>query len=340
MRGRPIEGWLARLCDPRGINAAWPALPIAAADAAAFDRLFFELQRHNVHLAGFSNMIALIEESPQALIAGSAADIGEAASRIGAQLRERRLGLIGHNMMMAALARQVSQAIEGLPATIVKGIDFAEAAYGGVHLRGFSDVDVLVAPAARGAAGEALGRLGFTEITRPGKAGSHGEQQWGRHDPKAGALLVELHTDLVHAPELNRRMSLTWELYAGAGSGGVTPAARLVLAALHGASSHLFGRLQYVVDGLMLAGTGVDPGEMVGRAEASGALLPLRTMLRLAADLGGGSTCRALLEALPGAATDRLESRLIPLPTVLAAKSPGRWRLLPRRYLYRRLLRA
>jgi len=332
MRRRAIEAWLARLSDPRGIDTAWKAPPL---DDAAFDQLLHETERHNIHRAAFGHLLDLARRDPAAMVAG--AEPEASAARRAETLRQRRLRDTGYALAMAAMAREVGSALAGLPAVLVKGLDFAEAAYGDARLRGFTDVDVLVEPAARNAAIAAVETLGFARHSRPGKGDDFAEIQLLRHDPRLGPMLVELHTDMVHAPELRRRMALTWQLYAGA---GVTPAARLVLAALHGATSHLFGRLQYVVDGLMIARTGVDAGELAERAAASGALLPLRTMLRLADALHRCDECRLLLDRLPKGRFGKLEQRLVTLPMVLGAKAPGRWRRLPQRYLYRLLLTA
>jgi hypothetical protein len=226
-----------------------------------------------------------------------------------------------------------------VPAVIVKGVDFAEVAYGGLHLRTFSDIDLLVRPDSADALGAILSDLGFSEHIPSGKRVDYTERAWTRAD-QHGTTLVEVHTDVVHAPELRAAQSLTYDLYADADLGGVTPAARLVLAALHGSTSHLFGRLQYVVDGLMVARLGPDPEELVVRAKRSGATLPLVTMLRLATEIYGCEVSADLLRRLGPLRWGWLEARLIPASMVLAAKGEGRWRLLPQRYLYRRLLRT
>lgn len=145
---------------------------------------------------------------------------------------------------------------------------------------------------------------------------------------------------MVHAPELRARMSLTHGLYAGKSNGGVSGASRLVLAALHGATSHLFARLQYVVDGMMVARTGVDALELQERARRSGAILPVSTMLRLAADIYGCEASSSLLGQLEPVRLASIERRLISPTMVISAKSQTRWRSLPQRYLYRRLMQA
>jgi hypothetical protein len=96
--------------------------------------------------------------------------------------------------------------------------------------------------------------------------------------------------------------------------------------------------LQYVVDGMMIARAGVDLQELRLRTQASGALLPLATMLRLAADIYSCTASKALLAGLGRTPAPRLEARLISPAMVLAAKDRNRWRYLPQRYIYRMLL--
>jgi hypothetical protein len=336
---RPIDGWLARLSDPAGLNTHWPALPLPGDDRRAIDALLHEAVRHNVHLAVFSNLLKLLRDEPGALLAGE--DAEAVADALSDRIRMERSELIAPTMQVAAVARTLRESLAGLPAIIVKGIDFAENAYGGVHLRSFGDVDILVRPDAADAVGALLKDRGFVPHEHEKHAEDYAERQWINGAPgAAGTVLVELHTDLVHTPELRRRLSLTYDLHAGKDGLGVTPAARLVLAALHGATSHLFGRLQYVVDGLMIARSGVDPDELTERARASGAALPVYTMLRLANEIHGCAISAALAEAMAPRGIARLERRLITAPMVLAAKSPNRWRLLAQRHVYRRLLQV
>ncbi len=334
---RSIDGWLARLSDPAGLNTHWPAAPLPVDDRRAINALLHEAVRHNVHLAVFSNLLKLLRDDPGAFLAGR--DVAAVAGALSDRIRMERSEIIAPTMQVAAMARALRASLAGLPAIIVKGIDFAENAYGGVQLRSFGDVDILVRPDAADAVGSVLQGKGFVPHEHEKQAEDYAERQWINGAPgSAGTVLVELHTDLVHTPELRRRLSLTYDLHVGGAGEGVTPAARLVLAALHGATSHLFGRLQYVVDGLMVARSGVDRDELAERARASGAALPIHTMLRLASEIHGCAVSAALAETMAPRGAARLERRLITAPMVLAAKSPNRWRLLAQRHIYRRLL--
>jgi hypothetical protein len=338
---RAVDGWLARLSDPAGLNLFWPARPLAVGDSAAVQALLHEAQRHNVHLALSANLLKLLQTEPGAFFAGTQAAVGQAAAALCDEVRNMRNAALASSMRVAAVARTLRPAIADLPAVIVKGIDFAENAYGGLHLRAFGDVDILLSPGAVPAVEAILVAHGFHAHRHDKHDADYTERQWIDGPPESPAtVLVELHTDMVHTPELRRRCSLTHDMHAGAASGGVTPAARLVLAALHGATSHLFGRLQYIVDGMMIARSGVDAEELTRRAHVSGAMLPVGTMLRLAGEIHGCGASLALAERVALTGFARIERRLITAPMVLAAKAPNRWRLLAQRHAYRLLLRA
>ncbi len=335
-----VEAWLARLSDPAGLNPLWSPAPFSVTESAPPSRLLDEAHLHNIRPALVRNLGIQLRVAPEAFMKGASAITGAASDALLARANELRLQDVARAMLLAGAAREILFKASELPVVLVKGVDFAEKAYGGLHARTFSDIDLLVRPHAQDALGEVLTGLGFTSIRPRETRIDHTERQWTRPDAHGGVMLVEVHTDIVHAPELRARQTLTYDLYADPAAGGVTPAARLVLAALHGATSHLFGRLQYVVDGLMVARMGVDPGELRDRALRSGATLPVATMLRLAAGLYDCPASRNLLDALRPVPWQRLERRLITRAMVLSAKSTHRWRLLPQRYLYRRLLRT
>ena len=335
-----VEAWLARLSDPAGLNPLWSPAPFSIEESELSSKLLDEAHLHNIRPALVRNLGIQLRTAPEAFMTGESATRSAAIDALLARANELRLQDVARAMLLATAAREILSAASELPVVLVKGVDFAEKAYGGLHARTFSDIDLLVRPDAEDALGKVLARLGFTSIRPRETRIEFTERQWTRPDPHGGVMLVEVHTDVVHAPELRARQTLTYDLYTDMAAGGVTPAARLVLAALHGATSHLFGRLQYVVDGLMVARMGVEPGELRERALKSGAMLPVATMLRLAVELYDCPASRGLLDALGPVPWQRLERRLISQTMVLSAKSTHRWRLLPQRYLYRRLLRS
>ena len=337
---RNTEAWLAQLSDPAGTNARWQAKPFDASGDAAAIGLLDEAARHNVHLVAGRNLLGVLKDNPGSFYNGDPALVIQRAAALQTAIRDRRLQEIAHNTVLAGTAREILHAAAGMPVALVKGLDFAEAVYHGVHNRKFSDVDLLVAPSAQQDIANVLSGLGFAEVIAKGKKIEQTERQWTRQAPHAGLTLVEVHTDMVHAPELRARMSLTHALYAGRPNGGVTGAARLVLAALHGATSHLFARLQYVVDGMMVARAGVDAKELKERAKRSGALLPVSTMLRLAVEIYGCQASGALLGQMEPVRFAAVERRLISPAMVISAKSQTRWQSLPQRFLYRRMMQA
>ncbi len=102
------------------------------------------------------------------------------------------------------------------------------------------------------------------------------------------ALLVEVHSNLVHGASLRRTMSLTYEdLREDAES----PAGLFCVAAVHGGGHH-FERLRQVVDILQAARalTKAEDERRLGvLLEKSGARLSAITGLRLAHRLFGGA---------------------------------------------------
>jgi hypothetical protein len=335
---RPLETWLAHLSDPAGLNRHAVPRPFADGDLASINILLEEALRHNVHLALHANALKVLQSDPQAFVTGLT---GEKAAGLIARIRQERHAVLPSAMRVTAMARDLGPAIAHLPAVIVKGLDFAENAYGGTHLRSFGDVDILVRPDAIETLGDVLLMRGFRPHRHDQQDDDYTERQWINGEPEAATtVLVETHTDMVHAPELRRRGTLTYDLYCNPAFGGVTSAARLVLAALHGATSHLFARLQYVVDGMMIARTGVDALEVVERARLSGAVLPAYTMMRLAKEIYGCEASADLAARIRPSGIGRFERKLISAPMVLASKAPDRWKLLARRHAYRLLLRA
>lgn len=328
-----LESWLARLSDPDGISEQ--PLPALAPDQ--IDPLIDLSIRHNVHLAVLRNLIDLTKTGTLQFSASSQGDTAKPAARLQ-HMRDRRFAEVASNTVIANAAREVMANMDGLPLALVKGLDFAENAYKGIDTRKFSDVDLLIDASCEAEVNARLTALGYVLFEPKGKKIEQSERQWTRRSANTGLSLVEIHTDLVHDPKLRRKMTLTYDLYASPDKGGVSNAARLLVAAVHGAASHLFGRLQYVVDGMMIARAGVNANELRARTEETGALLPLATMLRLAVEIYGCEASATVLAGLGKTPAARLDRLLISPSMVLAAKNRDRWRYLPQRHLYRMLL--
>lgn len=328
-----LQSWLASLADPAGTRLRFDPRPFDVDDKARFDRLLHELARHNVHLAGYANFIALLSSNPDAVFAADRSAVFARAELAIGELRAKRLAEVAHNTLLAEAAREIRRAIGGLDALVIKGLDFAENAYGGVERRKFSDVDILIDGGAKAAVGEVLAGLGYSPVEPKGRKIAQTERKWLGTSLSREPILIEVHTNLVQDPSTRRSISLTYAQHRGE-TGPDANAARLVAAAIHGATSHLFGRLQYVVDGMMIARAGVDPRDARDRGIATGSLFTIATMLRLAHAIFGCERSAALLDAIGPVRGRGIEQVLIPAAVVLSAKGKHRWRHLPRRRFY------
>lgn len=110
----------------------------------------------------------------------------------------------------------------GVPHAVVKGAAFATAIYPDPAERPFSDIDILLPPSARRAASRVMESLEFELFSRDflDQSDAKQEQQWGYRGDTA--ILAELHTDMVHAPTLRRRISFGHEAYERASAAGAS----------------------------------------------------------------------------------------------------------------------
>jgi hypothetical protein len=318
---------VVRYADPAGINERWRFPPIKIRTAASESAAFIdEALSHNVLPSVARNLETAVTREPEMLVVGSGEAAAACRQQLVASARQAHLGLIARNMFLADFARDILAQVarDDVPAVLVKGLDFAENCYGGVPLRAFSDIDLLVRPDAVAAMTDMLVQRGLKPVAPTAKREDYTERQFVRDSGAMGTLLVELHTDLAHAPKLRRQTSLTYESYAGSAAGGVTMAARLVLAGIHGALSHLYERLQYVTDILAIVRRGVDTAELRERVDRTGSLLVVRTGLDLASRLFACPACKELCAALPPAQHGRLAACLVTPATVISAYGPMR----------------
>jgi hypothetical protein len=156
-------------------------------------------------------------------------------------------------------------------------------------------------------------------------------------------VMVELHTNLVHNPRLRRAVHLDRATLLLAGDGDAEEATALLLvAAVHGATSHQFDRLQHVVDVLLLArgaAGAVDVGRLSRVAAGCGATETVASALQIAARVFRDPACRELAAALRGGTPAWLGGLLLGPGVVLRAQSTARSIDSWRRKVYRELLR-
>lgn len=197
------------------------------------------------------------------------------------------------SLMLHDVAADLGGKLGGLPAMVIKGPAFS-ALYGGVGQRTFTDLDLLVDPAAREALDGVLRRAGFVLAESNPAAG---EWKWLRRDN--AAVMVEVQTDLVHMPEQRRALSLD---YAGLTAGDASRATINLLVAVVHASMHQFERLRHLTDVRQAARaltSDVEVAQFAALAARTGATLAARTALRLAGGLYDEPRCNAILKALP-----------------------------------------
>jgi hypothetical protein len=327
--GARAAAWLLHLADPQRLVPPPPgAMPWdeagAILDAAA---------AHGV-------LPAVLRGLAQASRAAGGAG-AEALERA----RQRLAAQAGFALLLSRHAARVLAALaaSGIGATLVKGESFARRIYPDPGLRGFTDLDILVAQQDRRAAGEVLARLDLVEATPDYRAGKdYAEGKWLLATDRS--VMVELHGDLVHNPRLRRALHLDRAAVLAAGGGDAEDASALLLvAAVHGAASHQFDRLQHVVDVLLLArgaAGAVDAARLTRVAEGCRARTALGAALLVAARLFGDPAPAALARALGTGMAARLGAALIAPGTVLRAQTAARGRGSWRRKALRELLRA
>ena len=224
VRRRELNRWLVHCSDPLGSRSDPPSSLLSPDEMC---QLVEEADAHGVLPALIASMRAF-EEVP-----------GYEPARTDA-LARRRVGF-GFSTMLRHHGEAILVAAADLPTAIVKGCTFARRLYPDPTLRPFSDVDLLVAPSAVPAVNDILRAQGF-EFAAYAHDPERQEAKWvHRNNP---VVLVEVHTNLVHHPDLRASLSLT---YDDIRHGPETPAVLLAIATLHGAL-HRFERLRQIVD--------------------------------------------------------------------------------------------
>ena len=251
--------------------------------------------------------------------------------------------LMGRTMMLRLRLEEIQRGLreDGVPFVVLKGAEFADRLYPDPSLRGFTDIDLLMPRVAVEASGETLRRLGYEVKTIKDlrHAEPYGEQLWqpvGR--PKFG---VEVHWNLVNSPAVQRGVSVQFEDLQRDEAGRLSAASLLLIAAVHGAVSHQFDRLQLLCD-VRQAASGVagklDEAYLASVAVRTGSRLALVTALGLGERMWNDTECGRLRRAMPVRAVDGVASWLITPRLVLEmdAKTGSLRRRLFRELLKRR----
>ena len=283
-----------------------------------------------------------IVRSPRTFAASKRADDATARALADAERR-----LVQQTGMVLILRRQTGElaaalAEAGVPAVVLKGTDFADRLYPRPGLRLFRDVDILVSESARAQADLCMERLGYRPTGASLKyASGYGECGWRRPEaPPAGRMAggtVEIHWDLVNSPSLRRAVSVPFEAlqterpappHTGHMAGGLprlSPTSMLLVAAVHGATSHAFDRLQVLYDvaqAVRGAAGALDEAWLAEAAARTGGALALTAALALANKVVAEPRCGELLARLRLPPTTRLWKPVLTRGVVLRAHAP------------------
>jgi Uncharacterised nucleotidyltransferase len=289
MNGRGVGTWLLHCADPRGSRREPPRRML---DPAAASDLVAQAEAHGVLPAVLRNFWPFSGETGDPTFAGAAADAR-------ARYRTARafvLMLRGEHEALAAGAA-------GLPMAVIKGPVFA--LYPEPELRTFTDIDVLVAPVAQPRLAALLAARGY-EPGDDNAAHVRNEWKWVKRDNPA--LMIEVHTDVVHAPSLRASLSLTYDNLAEETE---TPAGCLMIAIVHGAFSHGFERPQHVVDVCQAAralATAEDERRFEMLVERTGARYAVAVSLELAGRMLAEPRCDEIAQALGPESGTRIAS--------------------------------
>lgn len=306
----PLFDWAGRIARNRRIAramffAADPAHrampPPGRIEVADLPLLVRQAQDHAVLPAVLRSLRPLAETLP-----GSAQAVAGAA--------EHARMLVVHSMMLRGFADALMADLRGLPVALVKGLAFARAIYPEPQLRPFTDIDLLLSPAAGPAVEEVLRAHGFGFVEHD----IYGTAKWVHR--RNDALMVEMQLNLVQSARMRPGISLSFDDLALVGAG--RPAAHLVVAVVHGAVQHQFETLRQAVD-ILQAARGVaaaaDEAELERLVARTGTRLAAVAGLDLAWRLFGEPRCRDLARGLGPAPLRPIAGVMLNRAAILAA---------------------
>jgi hypothetical protein len=260
---------LCSLADPHA-----PSPPIYKILACDFKILIDAIGHHGIEPVALRKLKALNS------------DIHEDISNFIDQASQRQLVANVMSMTLENYARDIFSGIAetGANAAIVKGPVFATHLYPYLSDRPFTDIDILSPASHLAAIGKLLKNLGFRQAKREffDRSQANMEQKWIRDDNVN--ILIELHTNLVHYPNLRKRLSFGHKQYQLASHEGRYPgAANFIVAVVHAAAGHKFHKLQLLVD-VLQAFRKLEPGD-IGSLEQTLEKIPARLEVLICLDL-------------------------------------------------------
>jgi len=315
---RAVGDWLVHCADPLGPRTAPPCRELSLEEAR---ELVVQADKHGVlpavlrHYAPFQRDAVLADVKADALT--------------------RHRSKLTYSLMLRAHGEAVMAAAAGLPVAMVKGPVFARTIYPSPGFRNFTDIDLLVASEAEPQLARVLVEQRF-KLAEYDRDPDRQEWKWLHRDNDA--LMIEVHTNLAHHPELRRAISITYNDLAGIAE---TPAALLTVALVHGALAR-YELLRQVVD-VCQAARAVDTTEEEHRFEAlvrqTGARFAAIAGLDLGYRLFGEPRCRELVRGLGSARYTGLARRLLGRSAITSTMNRTRFLHSWRRQGFRVLLK-
>ena len=340
---QPVEHWLLILADPEGPPVE---LPRQRLDLHGLFYLCQLAEWHGVLPRVAGRIEQLIVENPERLLMDA-----RAGSTILPQLEPMRRRVAERAAMALFLGAEARRLLRefvaaGAEVILLKGMDFATRLYSQPSLRSFVDIDLLVREKDWDAVAGTMTRLGYVaHETKLKHAGGYAERTW-EHPAMPGAM-VEVHDNLVNSPTLRRGVSVRLEdMPCKRGPQGLlqpTAAGLLLLAAVHGAASHSFDKLQQLCDIMQIArgrAGQIDAAELREHAARTNAGFCVATGLDLAARTFQDPACAELAARLDFNWPRTLARLLVTPALVVRGQGPRRWAGSWRRQMLRQMLKS
>jgi len=238
MRFSASTSWFVALADPEGKSAFPEAMP----PTLWWNKLEQDGAFHGTSPAIRKNLARLVPQRDR---------LGELAEPILQRLSHPLRLQAAVQLLLRADMEKIRNEAAGrsLPIAVIKGPAAADDLYPSPELRVFTDLDLLVPPESYEAAADMLRQMDYEPIIEPRLRHREPYGQTAFRSLRSGLdVRVELHQDLVNSPALRRAVSVEYSDLAPAADGSLSLEAHLIIAAVHGATSHQFDRLKFLID--------------------------------------------------------------------------------------------
>ncbi len=296
--------WLVNASDPTGMEPSNRLRPLSG---QGLEELCLRADAHGVLPAVVQNLRTFAETHGLHHVLRDSPGKADLAEQFAARLQSADKMLRKRTAICMLIRRQADQltaalGTKGIPVGILKGPQFADRLYPHPALRTFTDVDLLVPPSAVEDADATILDLGYRPKASHMKyAEGYGERSYLTSGPAGGA--AELHWNLVNSPSIRRGLSVEFDdlQLSDSSEWKLSPASLMLIAAVHGAASHGFDRLQLLWDVCQAArGTAgeIDDDWLADTTRRCGAQFALAASLDMAGGILGEPRCRAMYNRL------------------------------------------